>query len=268
MGLRFEADGDMMSGNAPKFERLDQIRSYIERERKVTVSEIAEQFGISGATVRRTMGELAERGEISRFRGGAIALKHYARELPALERETDQGEAKQRIGKAAAGLVHDGETVFLGSGTTALEVARNLTERKDLTVLTNSLLVIQALLDAPDVAVIALGGQLRRSELSFIGYVVEQALQEMRATKVIMGIRAIHPEQGLMNDYLPETVTDRAILKMGGQVLIVADHTKCMRVAPAFVAPVTEMDTLITDTLAPDQFVSTLTARNINVIRV
>ena len=251
----------------PEYGRLGQIRAFIEHEQRVTVGQVAEHLDVSAATVRRAIGILADRGEISRFRGGALAIQRSSQELPALQREMDQREAKRLIGKAAADLVGDGETIFLGSGTTALEVARNLTDRRDLTVLTNSLLVIRALIEATDISVIALGGMLRRSELSFIGYLVEQALQEMRATKVIMGIRAIHPEQGLMNDYLPETVTDRAILKMGGEVIIVADHTKCDRVAAVFVAPVTTIGTLVTDRVVPDAFVTALEAKQVVVHR-
>lgn len=252
----------------PEYGRLGQIRSFIEQEQRVTVGQVAEHLDVSAATVRRAIGVLANRGEISRFRGGALAIQQSSRELPALQREMDQRDAKRLIGKATADLVGDGETVFLGSGTTALEVARNLTDRRGLTVLTNSLLVIQALIPADSVSVIALGGMLRRSEFSFIGHLVEQSLQEMRATKVIMGIRAVHPEHGLMNDYLPETVTDRAILKMGGDVILVADHTKCDRVAAAFVAPVTAIGTLVTDTATPNKFVTALEANQIVVHRV
>jgi DeoR family transcriptional regulator, aga operon transcriptional repressor len=247
---------------------IDQIRAFIEQEQRSTVGDIAKHFDVSAATVRRAIGTLADRGEVSRFRGGALAVQRSPRELPALQRQRDQRDEKARIGKAAADLVTDGETVFLGSGTTTLEVARHLKERRELTVLTNSLLVIKELVSAPDVTVIALGGMLRRSELSFIGHLVEQALQEMRATKVIMGIRAVHADQGLMNDYLPETLTDRAILKMGREVVIVADHTKCDRLASTFVAPVSTMSTFVTDSSAPDAFVEALEAKSVNVIRV
>jgi DeoR/GlpR family transcriptional regulator of sugar metabolism len=248
--------------------RLERIRAFVEQEQHVTVGQVAEHFNVSAATVRRAMGTLADRGEISRFRGGALAARRSPRERPVLQREIDQQDAKQRIGKAAAALVDDGETVFLGSGTTTLEVARHLTDQRGLTVLTNSLLVVKALIPATDVSVIVLGGMLRRSEYSFIGHLVEHALQEIRATKVIMGVRAIHSDLGLMNDFLPETVTDRAILKMGGEAIIVADHSKCDRVAPAFVAPVSAIGTLVTDADASDAFVAALEGKHVTVHRV
>ena len=246
-------------------QRADRIKLFIEQQRRVTVAEVAERFNVSSATARRAILALAASGEVRRVRGGALAVHRAPPELPIMQRADDQRDAKHRIGQAAAAMVDDGEAVFIGSGTTALEVAKNLVGRKNLTVLTNSLAVLFTFIDAPDVATVALGGLLRRSELSLIGHISEQALKELRATKVIIGIQAIHPEHGLTNDSLPETRTDRAILGMGGQVIVVADHTKCGRVAAAYVAPVTAMDTLVTDVEAPDAFVEALLARKIGV---
>ena len=101
-----------------------------------------------------------------------------------------------------------------------------------------------------------------------IGHITEQALAEVRADKVIMGIRALDIEHGLTNDYLPETMTDRAILNSGGQVIVVADHSKCERVSTAFVAPLTTMHTLITDTKTSPTFIEALTVKNIQVLVV
>ena len=144
-----------------------------------------------------------------------------------MQRTAEQTSEKVRIGQAAADLIADGETVFLSSGTTVLEVARQLRGKRNLTVITNSLLVLNELADVPDITVICLGGMLRHSEMSLIGHITELALSELRADKVIIGIRAIDPENGLTSGYLPETMTDRAILKIGREVIVVADHTKC-----------------------------------------
>jgi DeoR/GlpR family transcriptional regulator of sugar metabolism len=94
-----------------------------------------------------------------------------------------------------------------------LEAAKNLRERKNLTVITNSLPVLNALAGIKEITVVSLGGQLRESELSFIGHITEQALAEVRVDKVIMGARGLSLEHGLTNDYLQETLTDRAISK-------------------------------------------------------
>jgi DeoR family transcriptional regulator, aga operon transcriptional repressor len=111
-----------------------------------------------------------------------------------------------------------------------------------------------------------LGGMLRDSELSFIGHITEQALAEVRTDKVIIGTRAISLENGLTNDYLPETLTDRAILQVGREIIIVADHTKCGVIATAFLAPLSVMQTLVTDDQTDPEFVESLRTQGINVM--
>jgi DeoR family transcriptional regulator, aga operon transcriptional repressor len=249
-------------------ERQMHLANLIQKCGRVTVAEVVEEFAVSEATARRDLEILAERGVIQRVHGGAIAIRHSAPELPILLRNREQAQKKQRIGQAAAALVKDGESVFLGSGTTVLEVARNLRSCKNLTVITNSLPVINMLVELPEITLISLGGMLRESELSFIGHITEKALEEVRADKVIMGIRALNLEQGLTNDYIPETLTDRAILKVGREIIVVADHTKMGCVSAAFVAPVSAIHRLVTDIDIDMDFVSALVEKGIQVITI
>jgi len=255
-----------MSDFTPTPERQKQILSLLTRHGSLSVSEIVEQFSISKATARRDLESLASQGKAQRVHGGVIAVEQAPPELPILERENEQADEKARIGLAAASLVADKETVFLGSGTTVLEVARNLRTRKNLTVITNSLPVLNALAGAEGITVICLGGMLRDSELSFIGHITEQALNEIRADKVIMGTRGVSLEHGLTNDYLQETLTDRAILKIGREVILVADHTKVNRVATALLAPLDSMQTLVTDSKADKKFIQVLKKQGIQVL--
>ncbi len=255
-----------MSDFVPIPERQKQILSMLTRQGRLSVTEVVRQFSISEATARRDLGSLALQGKAQRVHGGVIALDQAPPELPILQRTTEQADEKARIGRVAAQLIGEKETVFLGSGTTALEVARNLRGRKDLTVISNSLAVLNMLAGQKDISVISLGGMLRDSELSFIGHITEQALAEVRADKVIMGARGLSQEHGLTNDTLQETLTDRAILKTGREVIIVADHTKLNRVATALLAPLKIIHTLITDAGADKKFIHALKRQGITVI--
>lgn len=247
-------------------ERQKQILSLLVRAGRLSVAEIVEQFSISEATARRDLEALASQGKAQRVHGGVIAIEQAPPELPILQRENEQADEKSRIGRVAAGLISDGETVFLGSGTTVFETAKNLRDRKNLTVVTNSLPVLNALAGIKDITVVSLGGQLRDSELSFIGHLTEQALAELRVDKVVMGTRGVSLEHGLTNDYLPETLTDRAILKIGREVIIVADHTKVNRVATALLAPLKSMQLFVTDNHAEKKFLQLLKKLGIGVI--
>src|SRR5512143_2667001 len=147
-----------MSDFTPTPERQKQILSLLTRQGRLSVAEIVAQFAISEATARRDLESLASQGKAQRVHGGVISVEQAPPESPILERENEQADEKKRIGLAAANLIADKETVFLGSGTTVLEVARNLRNRKNLTVITNSLPVLNALAGAEGVTVICLGG--------------------------------------------------------------------------------------------------------------
>jgi DeoR/GlpR family transcriptional regulator of sugar metabolism len=257
-----------MTDFTPTPERQKQILSLLGRQGRLSVAEIVERFSISEATARRDLETLASQGRVQRVHGGVIALEQAPPELPILERKNEQAGEKKRIGGLAAGLVKDGETVFLGSGTTVLEVARNLRDRKHLTVVTNSLPVLNMLAGQKEVTVISLGGMLRESELSFIGHITEQALAELRVDKVFMGTRGLSLEHGLTNDYLQETLTDRAILKIGREVIIVADYSKINRVATALLAPLNVMKMLVTDSKADKKFLTALKKNGIQILSV
>ena len=255
-----------MSDFIPTPERQRQILSRLTRQGRLSVTEIVAQFSISEATARRDLESLASQGKVQRVHGGVIAIEQAPPELPILQRATEQADEKARIGLATSQLIGDKETIFLGSGTTVLEVARNLRERKNLTVVTNSLPVLNMLAGMQGITAISLGGMLRESELSFIGHIAEQALAEVRVDKVVMGTRCLSLEHGLTNDYLQETLTDRAILKIGREVIIVADHTKINRVATALLASLDVMHTFVTDSQADKKFIQALKKKGIGVV--
>jgi len=249
-------------------ERQKRLLRFIEQQQRISVNQIVDQFKVSLATARRDLETLADQGKVQRVHGGAIAVRQAPPEPPVLQRTTEQTAEKVSIAQTAADLIGDGETIFLSSGTTVLEVARRLHGKRALTVITNSLLVVNELADTREITVICLGGMLRHSEMSLIGHITEQALSELRADKVILGIRAIDAEQGLTSAYLPETMTDRAILRVGREVIVVADHTKCATVSTAVVAPITSVHTLITDNGAPHEFLQAVRAQGVRVLVV
>ena len=250
----------------PSPERQKQILSLLDRHGRLSVAEIVEQFSISEATARRDLESLASQGKAKRVHGGIISKEQAPPEMPILERKNEQAEEKARIGRAAASLVAAQETIFLGSGSTVLEVARNLRDHKQLTVITNSLPVLNILAGLKEITVISLGGMLRESELSFIGHIAEQALAEVRVDKVFMGTRGVSLDHGLTNDYLQETLTDRAILKIGREVIIVADYSKINRVSTVLLAPLNAMNIFVTDSDSDKKFLAALRKQGINVM--
>jgi DeoR/GlpR family transcriptional regulator of sugar metabolism len=248
-------------------DRQEMIVDLINRQQRATIAELCEEFAVSEATMRRDLDTLDEQGLVRRIHGGAIQVRKTPPEKPILHRSSEEVYEKCSIGQAAAQLVNDGETIFLGSGSTVLELARNLRSFEALTVLTNSLPVINELAEVSGITLVVLGGMFRPSELSFIGHLTEQALADIRADKVFIGTRAIDIEEGMTNAFIPETMTDRAILKIGREVIVLADHTKCGRVSTVRLAPLSSFQTLITSQKTPQIFVDAIQKAGLRVIQ-
>jgi DeoR/GlpR family transcriptional regulator of sugar metabolism len=246
-------------------ERHKEILNMIHHNKRVSVTDICDRFLISEATARRDLEYMDEHGMIKRVYGGAIAPEAPTLEFPMIDRQDINIDQKRLIGEAAAKLIRNGETIFLGSGTTVLEVARALVNHSGLTVITNSLPILNTL-SKTDNHIIGLGGELRTSELSFIGHVTQQAITEFRADKVIIGTPAISLEHGLTHEFMPETMTDRAVLKISSCVIVVADHTKFGRVATSFLAPIEKVNTVVTDGEIEIQLVESIEERGVKVV--
>ena len=249
-----------------KDERLRLIINTVRENGRATVMELSNYFDVSDITIRRDLRELAEKGLVRREHGGAVYPIDVPREPSVIQRMMQNRSAKERIGRATAALISDHDSVFIGSGSTAAYVARNLMTRDNLTVITNAVNVAHELASAEGVTVVVLGGMLRDSELSMVGHITEQAMQEVRMDKVVIGVKALSIKAGITNDYLPEVMTDRKILEMGQELILVADHTKIGQVSTAYVAPVDRITTLVTDKQADARIIEEMRHLGIRVI--
>lgn len=234
--------------------RQESIVTFLSEERESSVTEMTRRFQVSEATIRRDLSELEEMGKLTRTFGGARFVESSGSEPPIYSRMTSDTPEKELIGRAAASLISDGETIFISSGTTAFQAAKYLSSRKGITVITNSLPVIDFLSRKNDVMLIALGGVLRHKEQSLIGPATENMLADYRADKAILGVRAIHSEQGLTNDALQETQVDRRVFDIAQEVIVVADHSKYGNIAPHFLAPLKSVDYLVSDSIPEGEY--------------
>jgi DeoR/GlpR family transcriptional regulator of sugar metabolism len=245
--------------------RQAQIRKLIEERQRISVAELSTHLDVSEATIRRDLGAL-EGETMRRTHGGAVLQVRPNHELPVIQRINDQAAIKQQIGQAAAGLIQPGETIFISSGTTALEVARHIPHDIDLTVISNSLPVINELTGRSRIDLVVIGGMFRQDELSMVGHPAEQILREFRADRTFIGMRAIDLQRGFTNDFMPEILTDRTILDISNQVVVVVDHTKFGRVCSVFVAAVAAADVIVTDRKTGAETVAALEGMGIQVM--
>jgi DeoR/GlpR family transcriptional regulator of sugar metabolism len=219
-------------------------RLRIEGEASITV--LADHYGTSEMTIRRDLDYLEEEGLARRARGGAIFLHSRAYEPPIHQRSAVQAEAKCRIGAAAAAMVHEGETVILDIGTTTAAMAKALRDDLEVTVVTCSLLIANELATKPRVRTILTGGTVRPGELSLVGPRAQNAFAEYHCDAVYLGIAAV-AAAGLTEYNEDDAHVKRAAIASARRVVVLADATKLGRVTFATVAPLADVDALVTD---------------------
>jgi DeoR/GlpR family transcriptional regulator of sugar metabolism len=229
-----------------KTRRLN-ITEQLRVEGEVAISELARQFGTSEMTIRRDLDYLEEHRVARRTRGGAISVQSRSFEPPILQRSSYHAREKAAIGRAAAALVRENETIFLDGGTTPQAMARALSPDVPITVITPSLLIAMELSTKPAVRTILTGGVLRLGELSLIGARAENSFTDLNCDAVYVGAAGVTETNGLCEFNLDDAEVKRAAIANGRRVIVLADDSKIGRVAVVTFAPIRDLDVLVTN---------------------
>jgi DeoR/GlpR family transcriptional regulator of sugar metabolism len=228
-------------------ERRTQILQIVRTRGRAKVNELAHRFSTSAVTIRNDLNELHLRGLVLRSHGGAVLPETILRESPVNERLKSHVEEKRRIGAIAASLIHDGETIILDSGTTTLEIARQIKNKQGLQVITNGVNVAAELLDARGVQTFIVGGTVRGDSASIVGRSTEELFEQFSADKLFLSGAGCDPDFGVSGANVDETMVNRAMLRISREIILVADASKFSKRSMARIAPFSEIDTVISD---------------------
>jgi DeoR family transcriptional regulator, fructose operon transcriptional repressor len=250
----------------PSRRRAELVR--LARSRgQVTVTELAALFDVSRDTIRRDLDLLAERGLLTRTHGGAVPLDALAmRDTPFAERLNAHKVAKARIGRAAAALVGDGETLIVNGGSTTRAFAAELVGRRNLTVVTNNL-SLPAVLSGDAVRdVYVLGGQYRPESQVTIGEVRFAPVSGISVDTAVIGVGGITTHAGLSTTLLAEAVMIEAMIGTASRTIVVADASKFGHNAFAHIVPLSRIHVLVTDEGPSAELRSALTEAGVEVL--
>lgn len=228
-------------------ERRQRILAEAREHGIVALRDLVDLLGASEPTIRRDLRVLANQGLLRRTHGGAMLISGPAHEPTYSEKSAQAADEKSAIAAAAAELVSPGDSIILGPGTTTLALALRLAAVPDLTVVTNSLLVAQALIKAPAVDVVVTAGSLRRAIHALVGPATEHTLAGLRATRVFMSGNGLCVERGLTTPNMLVAAADRALAAAGREVVVLADYTKIGVDTMCQTLALDQISTLITD---------------------
>ncbi len=247
-------------------ERRRVLLDAVLRAGAVSLRDLCRLTDASEVTVRRDLQGLERDGLIVRSRGGALAPASEVPE-PSYSAKTSVATAeKAAIAQRAAGLIRDGDSVVIGAGSTTQLLARAIATRRDLTVVTNSVLVAEVLAAAPRVEVTMTGGHLRGATFSLIGAAAESSLAAIRADRAFLSGNGLTAERGLSTPHPGVASMDRALAAAAPEVVVLADHTKIGVDALVQTVAPDHISTLVTDAGTDARQLAALRAAGIDVL--
>jgi DeoR family transcriptional regulator, fructose operon transcriptional repressor len=252
--------------NAPLARRQEELLQLVEARGQMSVDELARHFGVSDDTIRRDLRFLEQRKMLLRTHGGAVStalLVH--RETPFLTRAHAHADAKAKIGRAAAQLISDGETLIINGGSTTYAFAASLGIRRNLTVVTNNVALLSVLPAESVQEIYLLGGQYRIDLDSTVGSVGFNA-GNINVDTAVLAMSGLTGTDGLSTTFLQEASMLARMITSALRTLIVADASKFGHNAFAHVAPLSAIDILVTDASPPADLSQALSQANVEVI--
>lgn len=235
-------------------ERRRLIVEQLRREGRVQAAELSSAFTVSEDTIRRDLRELAEAGLLQRVHGGALLRSPTNPKYAMRQREAPA--AKEEIARAAVKLIQPGQVVILDAGTTPLEVAHRIPHETQITAVTNSPPVAQALAEHPYIDVVMVGGSLVKDSLAVVGATAVETLKTVRADLCILGVAGLHPDAGMSVLNLDEVYVKRAMIDGAAEVVAVAAGDKLGTAVEYVVGPLSLLTHIVTERSVPDDILA------------
>lgn len=245
--------------------RLEKIRELLQEHKKIDVLTLVKALDVSEATVRRDLEKLEEKGFLVRTHGGAILVEQ---EQTSFIDHIELLEEKKLIAELAANLVHNNEIIYVGGGSTCLQFALALREKKDLTIVTSNLCAAVEMAGLPNLSLMVAGGAVRyrESSISTVGEFAYNMLENIFVDKVFLGADGVDLRFGFSYTNPDQASLYKKAMEMSNQIILLCDHTKFGRRAVSQLCPLTEVSMVVTNQNVPPEYKSFFFDNNIPII--
>lgn len=242
-----------------RISRIDQLEQYILEHKAASIDALCEEFEISKNTLRRDLEILVSRGTVEKVYGGVVACENTAA-IPSLinfhERAGKNAQSKQKIAALAASFVRERDIIFIDSGTTTMNIVDHLAHLNSVTVITNSLQVINKSMSYPNINVIALPGSLKRDTASLVGSSCVEYLEDYNIVRAFMACTGLSAQAGVCNASTEEYTIKKTALKKSQKHYLLSDSSKFGRTSLMTFGEIRQFDYILTDRLPDDAFCS------------
>ncbi|MCE4048728.1 MULTISPECIES: DeoR/GlpR family DNA-binding transcription regulator [Bacillaceae] len=246
-------------------ERQKRIIELLMVKKVLKMTELTSELGISVDTLRRDIQTLTNEGKIEKIYGGVKLVESFLGESTMGERMVSHLTEKESIALTCSNLINDGDCIFLDSGSTTYQIAKYIKNKKNLTVVTNSIPIITELMTS-DVELIVIGGKIRKEENSVVTFDYLFNFQELNIYKAFICTSGITLEKGISDYNLEEVLTRKKMIEISKEIYVAADSSKFGKDVTVSIAPLESIDYIITDANLSDSIVEQFRETNCTLI--
>jgi DeoR/GlpR family transcriptional regulator of sugar metabolism len=233
-------------------ERRNKILAILQKESRVVVGDLSKAFNVTEETIRRDLEKLEKEGFAKKAYGGAIINENVNVDLPFMVRKTANVSNKQEIAEMIASLIQDGDHIMMDASSTAVYIAKQLKNKKNLTIITNSVEILIELSDVTGWKVLSTGGVLKEGSLSLVGHQAEKMISSFHVDKTIISCKGLDTEKGISDSNELEAHIKKLMIDSANVKILAADSTKFDKQSFTKICDLSEIDMIVTDAM-PDQ---------------
>ncbi len=245
--------------------RKNKIKDILIERKSITVTELSKTFDVTEETIRRDLKFLEDEGFLTRTYGGAFIQSGVENNVTVELREVAYTKSKDAIAKECRKLIHNGDSIFLDASTTSLFVARAISDMR-LTVVTNSLLIIDQLTELDNIRVVCVGGTLSRDHKAFQGNATIQALDDLYLDKTFMSCRSLSMEHGITDSSEGMAMIRQKLLKRSNEIYLIADYSKFDKTSFIHICDYDNLTGIVTDKVLNQEWKNFLIKKNTTFI--
>ena len=248
--------------------RRAKILDQLEHDGHVTTQSLSRDFRVSEVTIRNDLLHFEKKGLLHRTRGGALRDQRVTIDHNLKDKSKKHLIEKQKIAKKAREFIKDGDSIILDSGTTTQEIAKRFADVSDLTVITNGINVAAEIARNTNLRLIMPGGMLRQNSLSLVGKLAENSLRQFNCDKLFLGVDGIDFAYGISTPNIEEAHLNQVMIDIAQEIFVVTDSSKFLKRSFAYIAAVSCINTLITDSNIPQSEYDALLNLGVKVVLV